>query len=347
MTPFDDPPHPPQPDSSTAPLEEPRSAGPGAAEQNAVERPLIELSGVEPVVASLDGDPITYAATLPAAGSYSQDSTIPEDLRISWYWPHFILFLFFSSASFVVVQTALFFYYGPRQPMPKEELERYLLNKPQFIFGTNILWYAAVFFFLYITLSVLRDAPFWSSLGWKKLKARVSGSWRSPSAFFLGGCALAIFVGLASSRVHTKENMPIQELFKNRESAVLLMCMAVLVAPLVEETVFRGYLYPLFARMAYVFARRLGKDSAEAVRAGTRISIVLTGLLFGLMHGSQLGWNWGVVALLILVGVILTLVRARTGTVLASFLLHLGYNSMIAVTTVIGTHGFTRIPTSP
>jgi hypothetical protein len=28
----------------------------------------------------------------------------------------------------------------------------------------------------------------------------------------------------------------------------------------------------------------------------------------------------------------------------ASFLLHLGYNSMIAVTTIISTHGFTRMP---
>jgi membrane protease YdiL (CAAX protease family) len=76
-------------------------------------------------------------------------------------------------------------------------------------------------------------------------------------------------------------------------------------------------------------------------------SILLTGVLFGLMHGSQLGWTWQVVSLLVVVGIIFTFVRARTGTVLASFLLHLGYNSVIAVTTIIGTHGFTRIPTSP
>jgi membrane protease YdiL (CAAX protease family) len=328
MSIFDDtPPHPPQPDSLGDAAEEPRP--------------------IEPLGASLGGDPIACAATLPPAGGYSQNFAIPEDLRISWYWPHFILFLFFAGASFVVVQTALFFYYGPRQPMPKEELERYLLNKPQFIFGTNLLWYAAVFFFLYITLSVLRGAPFWSSLGWTKLRTHLTGSWGGPWAYFLGGCALAIFVGLASSRVHTKENMPIQELFKNRNNAILLMCMAVLVAPLVEETVFRGYLYPLFTRITYALSRHFGVGASEAVRVGTRTSILLTGVLFGLMHGSQLGWTWGVVGLLIFVGVILTLVRARTGTVLASFLLHLGYNSMIAVTTIIGTHGFTRIPTGP
>src|SRR5882724_8955186 len=279
---------------------------------NAAEEP-----SADPIAPALTGDPILYAASVPAAPD-DPNSVLPEDLRISWSWPHLILLLFFATSSFVVIQTALFFYYGPRQPLPKEELERYLLNKPQFIFGTNLLWYAAVFFFLYITLSVLRDSPFWRALGWKKLESGISRSWGGALSYFLCGCALAIFVGLASSRVHTNENMPIQELFKNRENAVLLMCMAVLVAPLVEETVFRGYLYPLLARMAYVFARRLGKDSAEAVRAGTRVSIVLTGLLFGLMHGSQLGWNWGVVALLILVGVIFTLVRARTGTVLGT-----------------------------
>jgi hypothetical protein len=103
--------------------------------------------------------------------------------------------------------------------------------------------------------------------------------------------------------------------------------MAVFVAPLVEETVFRGYLYPLFAKSF-----------------GVGVSIVLTGVLFGLMHGTQLGWSWGIVLLLVLVGMIFTFARAAAGTVVASFLLHLGYNSMIAVTTIISTHGFTRMP---
>jgi membrane protease YdiL (CAAX protease family) len=105
------------------------------------------------------------------------------------------------------------------------------------------------------------------------------------------------------------------------------MSMAVMVAPLVEETVFRGYLYPLFAKSF-----------------GIAPGVVLTGILFGVMHGSQLGWSWGIVGLLILVGMIFTFARAYTGTVLASFLLHLGYNSAIAITTILSTRGFTRLP---
>jgi len=48
--------------------------------------------------------------------------------------------------------------------------------------------------------------------------------------------------------------------------------------------------------------------------------------------------------MLITVGIVFTLARARAGTVMASFLLHLGYNSMIAISAIIATHGFTRMP---
>ena len=126
------------------------------------------------------------------------------------------------------------------------------------------------------------------------------------------------------------ENVPIEELFKYRETALLFMAMAVLVAPLVEETLFRGYLYPLFARSF-----------------GIVPGIALTGMLFGAMHGGQLGWTWSLVVVLVVVGVIFTLVRARTGSVFASYMMHLGYNSLIAVAAMLSTHGFTRLPAGP
>jgi membrane protease YdiL (CAAX protease family) len=345
MTQFDDNPNDFSPTGSGKKPDSPMESG--------MDEPPTDAAPVlrEPIdpAAPLAGDPIMYAVGSPhtAIPTLNPSAIFPEDLRISWYWPHLILFVFFTFASFLVVQTTMFIYYGPKEPLPREQLEQYLLSKPQFIFGTNVIWYASVFLFLYVTLAVLRDAPFWSSLGWKKLSARLTSTWGGPWSYFLGGCALAIFVGIASSQVKDTDKMPIKELFKNRENAVLLMCMAVFVAPLVEETVFRGYLYPLLARMAYSVTRRFGLQPPEAIRTGVFSSVVITGVLFGLMHGAQLGWTWSVVGLLILVGVIFTFVRARTGTVLASFLLHLGYNSMIAVTTIIGTHGFTKIPTSP
>ena len=126
--------------------------------------------------------------------------------------------------------------------------------------------------------------------------------------------------------------------------AMLLMVMAVFVAPLVEETLFRGYLYPVLARIISSVAQFFGMESPTALRIGVASSILVTGLLFGLLHAPQLGWTLGLVGLLTLVGVIFTFVRAWTGTVLASFLLHLGYNSFIAVTSIVVTKGFTQLP---
>lgn len=294
-----------------------------------------EEAGAEPLatapVAALPGDPISYAATAaPQLPSYPSRAALPEDLQISWSWIHFIVFIFFVIASFVLVQAALVAYFRPPHRLSPKEYQQYFMNKPEFLIGSNLIWYGALFLFLYVTLSVLRGVPFWSSLGWRRWKPNADGKRTRPWGYFFSGSGLAIFVVLASSQVHTKGPIPIQEVLKNRNSALLLMCMAVLVAPIVEETIFRGYLYPLFARSF-----------------GIGPGIVLTGTLFGLMHGSQLGWTWGIVLLLILVGIIFTFARARTGTVVASFLLHLGYNSMIAAATIIGTHGFTKLPISP
>lgn len=280
------------------------------------------------------GDPLSYAE-LPPLSPPPPDLMLPEDLRIPWSWSHFVLFLFFGIVSFVVTQLAAAVYLATQvsgRRLSAAELQQFLSSKPQIAIGANLFLFGLIFLFLYVTIAVLHKRPFWRSLGWRKLgwSAPAAHVSRSPWIFFFAGSALAIGVALVSSTMHTPENLPIQELFKNRTGALLLMSMAVLVAPLVEETVFRGYLYPLFAKTF-----------------GTLSGIALTGLLFGLMHGWQLGWTYGLVTMLVVVGVIFTYVRARTGTVLASFLMHLGYNSMIAISTIIATHGFTHMPVKP
>jgi membrane protease YdiL (CAAX protease family) len=291
------------------------------------------------------GDPFSLASSNASAGvPYFRVSGLPEDLRISWSWSHLIAFVFFGFASLIVIQVGLAFYVGAERHLTAKQLQQALESNPQFIVGSNVLWFATIFLFLYVTLAVLRDSPFWSSLGWRRLGAKASAGKSNPWIFFFSGCGLALFVGLATSRVKTNGHMPIQDLFKTRSGAYLLMAMAVLVAPLVEETVFRGYLYPLFASKLSRLAERFGLDAAPAVRFGMSAAILITGFLFGLMHGAQLAWTWGVVSMLILVGIIFTFARAHTGTVLASFLLHLGYNSMLAVSSIVATKGFTHMP---
>src|SRR5215475_12802358 len=173
-TPDDSPLHP---DQTPA---EPESASPQAAPSES---------------APLAGDPISYAATAPPTAP--PPKFLPEDLRIPWSWGHFFVFMFFTFTSFILVQTALALYYAPPQHLSREQYEHYLLNKPQFLFGSNLIWYALIFLFLYVTLSVLRDLSFWNTLGWRPLKPNLYG--RKPSAwfFFFCGGGLALFVAIA------------------------------------------------------------------------------------------------------------------------------------------------------
>ena len=307
MNPFDETPPPPQ--------------EPSPASQT-------ELPSREPNTAPLP-PPDASSGTTPLPPTMSSPRAYPEDLQITWSWPHFILFIVFGFISLVMVQGIMASYLAPHQHLGSKELEKYLLSNPKFSIGSMLIWYAVLFFFLYVTLSVLRGHSFWECLGWRKLKPGVGELPKNALVYFISGCGLSLFVAIVSAQMKTPENIPMEELFKYRQTALLFMAMAVLVAPLVEETLFRGYLYPLFARSF-----------------GIGPGIVLTGVLFGLMHGAQLGWTLSLVTMLVFVGIVFTIVRARTGTVFASYLMHLGYNSLISFFAILGTHGFTKLPTN-
>jgi membrane protease YdiL (CAAX protease family) len=322
-------------DNPPSPPEENLQAQPSS------DRPA-ESESSEPFIQPLAGDPLSGVPVTPAACSLPRN--LPEDLRISWSWPHLLVFIAFVLASQIALGIVIIAYFSADRHLSQKQLKHLLESDPRLIIGTNVLWFAMIFLFLYVTLAVLRDSPFWRSLGWKKLNSNAAGGQGRPWMYFLSGCGLSIFVVIASSRVKDADHVPIQEFLKNRTGALSLMAMAVLVAPLVEETVFRGYLYPVLARMTAAVLQFFGMEFCSATRAGVVISILMTGTLFGLMHAPQLGWTWGLVSLLTLVGVIFTFARAWTGTVLASFLLHLGYNSTLAFTSIIATKGFTHIP---
>jgi membrane protease YdiL (CAAX protease family) len=303
-------------------------------------------SGAAEAASPLAGDPISYVALHPEA-AHPPGSNLPEDLRISWSWPHLLLFLGYVVISQLMIGVAVLAYYSARGHLSQRQIRRLFESDPKLIVGTNVLWFALLLLFLYVTLSVLRNLPFWRSLGWRRLEGDAAAGKGKPWMYFVAGSGLSLFVILASSRVKDAEHIPIQEMFKSRGGMMLLMSMAVLVAPLVEETIFRGYLYPVVARIVSGVAQSWGMNSPGAIRAGVVTSILSTGALFGLMHAPQLGWTWGLVGLLILVGIIFTFARAWTGTVVASFLLHLGYNSMLAFLTIAGTKGFTYMPPHP
>ena len=133
-------------------------------------------------------------------------------------------------------------------------------------------------------------------------------------------------VETVSFKFGTKAKLPVQQLFQDRRIALAVMLLAVFVAPVIEETIFRGYIYPVVARSYGVIAGVLG-----------------TGILFGLLHAPQLWGGWVQISMLVIVGIVLTYARAVTRTVLASFLLHLSYNFFVSFGVVVVMQGLRLI----
>src|SRR5208282_5635076 len=127
----------------------------------------------------LGGDSFPFAVSTPVLPLPPRPS-YPEDLQISWSWPHFITFAFFCIVSLVIIQVSLAVHYLPtHQKFTAKQMESFLLSKPQFAIGSMLLWYGVIFFFLYVTLSVLRGHLFWQCLGWRRISPKSPGQPRN------------------------------------------------------------------------------------------------------------------------------------------------------------------------
>ena len=237
-----------------------------------------------------------------------------EDLQVPWGWMEVALFVILGViASYVVTSAAAEIavrFFGVRAADVFDQDKMTTAKSVVVLLSQAAVDGLAILYF-YFMLRARTDAPFWRTIGWRDLYGS-NGRIRSSAIRFLaGGAVLAFLVTFAGGFLNSKGTLPIEELLQARVSILLFGLLGVLVAPLVEETIFRGFLYPVIAR-----------------RFGIAAGVAITGTLFGLMHAAQLWGGWGQIALLILVGVVLTWVRARTETVAASYFVHLGYNGL-------------------
>lgn len=180
--------------------------------------------------------------------------------------------------------------------------------------------------FLFVVVRGRSGGSFWPAVGWREFPGvPPRGPIAARYAFF--GVGLALFVSFFSSFLDNGKTLPIEEYFHNRQTVVLLILLGVLVAPLVEETLFRGCLFPVIAG-----------------RFGIPAGVIVTGILFGFAHAPQLRGGWGQIALLMCVGIVLTYIRARAGTVWASYFVHVAYNSTLFAALILSTSGLRHLP---
>jgi hypothetical protein len=153
--------------------------------------------------------------------------------------------------------------------------------------------------------------------------------WNWPANFslcVLAGFALAVALQALAHFLTVPKELPIDSFFRTATEAWALGILSITLAPLMEELFFRGFLYPVLAR-----------------RLGLHVSVFLTALGFALLHGAQLGFSWGPVLVIFLVGLVLTVVRAKTNSVAAGVVIHMAYNGTITIAMFAATDGFRHL----
>jgi len=100
----------------------------------------------------------------------------------------------------------------------------------------------------------------------------------------------------------------------SRTAALLIAFMAVATAPLVEEIIYRGILFPAWERLT-----------------GSVTAVVIVTLMFAIPHIPQYWPNFAVIFSIMILSAALTIVRARTGRLLPCYVIHLVFNGVQAV----------------
>jgi len=146
------------------------------------------------------------------------------------------------------------------------------------------------------------------------------------------------------------ETTDVLKLLDTPASAWLTAIFGALVAPLVEEIAFRGFLLPAIATgydwlsldrtpAAYYRWRQTTAHTTSALV----LAAVVSSAAFAALHGSQLHWPVGPLLILFGVSLAFSWIRIRFQSVAASALVHISYNAVIFFVMIIATGGFRHL----
>jgi membrane protease YdiL (CAAX protease family) len=153
---------------------------------------------------------------------------------------------------------------------------------------------------------------FWLTLGFTWPKS--FGPWKCVGlAVLLLGIGALVTSYFGGSK--TQLDLLIESSYQTRVATAFL---AAATGPFVEELVYRGILYSALQRAV-----------------GVTMAVVLVSILFAGVHVYQYYNNLAVIAVITLLSVTLTVVRAVTGRLLPSFMIHLIFNGIQSLILVL------------
>jgi hypothetical protein len=166
------------------------------------------------------------------------------------------------------------------------------------------VWYFLAFGSIAALFRLRYRQPFWRALGWRSL------SFPSSLGALLAGPLLAVALGMLGAALHTPEiDLPFQQMLGSTGTIVLLGILVVILGPVAEELAFRGFLMPLLVRSL-----------------GAAGGIVVTGFVFGSIHGYEYEWSWRHMLLISLVGCAFGWAKYKTQSTAAAAFMHCTFN---------------------
>jgi hypothetical protein len=168
--------------------------------------------------------------------------------------------------------------------------------------------YVLAFGSLALLFRIQYGRPFWRSLGWR--------GFRMPAVqVVLLGVAAAYAVSFLGTLIRTPTSPnDITKLLDDPKSLILMAVFGITLAPVCEELAFRGFLQPLLVRSL-----------------GAAPGIIAAAIPFGLLHYREYGNSWRHAVIVAAAGAAFGWMRHRTGSTMASALMHAAYNALFFV----------------
>jgi membrane protease YdiL (CAAX protease family) len=113
---------------------------------------------------------------------------------------------------------------------------------PLVIVPSMTLAYVAMLIAMYGLVTRHQQRSFWQTVGWR---------WPGTPGwlgFLSAGAFLAVALGELSRLLPIPKSLPMDQFFQNPQGVYLMMIFGVAIAPLAEEMLFRGFLYPVLDR---------------------------------------------------------------------------------------------------
>ena len=219
----------------------------------------------------------------------------------------------FESALILLVITAFLFYDPFRINYKAADFLR--LKFPIFTREPKLLFYTYMYMgsfiakasALIIILALLsaRNEGIGDALA---VRPPISGEWRD---YILPFIVVSTLIRIYYFLNPLLPNLPIRLIFPSAmvTGNAIIISSVIIIAPITEEAIFRGYLFDAFAR-----------------NFGGGVSVALTSLLFALAHIRQLEFEIVPTAIILILGVMFGILRYRTKSLLAPIVFHGIYN---------------------